>query len=274
LQGCPDIWELDGGDFAVIGADITNLAGALPPSAGCGPDERMVRIPRKTLVLAKPAWCSGDMTPPNDGNYDSALSPDGRLVATSHNGRVVLNDLVTGRLVCEFPQTSIARCVSFSADSAKLLAGNWDGAARLWDVKTGQLVWTSPAFRNAVGAVAFSSNGVFAVGSWDGTIKIWDADADQALATLTGHKAAVIQLAFSSDGRTLAGGSDDSTVKLWNLAIGREVVTIKTDVPQYYVKFSPDDKILATGGGDRKVHFWRAASLAEIAHTEKADAER
>jgi hypothetical protein len=54
LQGCPDIWELDNGDFAVIGADITNLAGTLPPSAGCGPDERMVRIPRKTLVLAKP----------------------------------------------------------------------------------------------------------------------------------------------------------------------------------------------------------------------------
>jgi hypothetical protein len=53
LRGCPDIWELDGGDFAVIGADITNLAGMLPPSAGCGPDERMVRIPRKMLVLAK-----------------------------------------------------------------------------------------------------------------------------------------------------------------------------------------------------------------------------
>ena len=53
-EGCPDIWELDSGDFAIIGTDITNLAGTLPPSAGCGPDERMVRIPRKTLVLAKP----------------------------------------------------------------------------------------------------------------------------------------------------------------------------------------------------------------------------
>ena len=52
--GCPDIWELDGGDFAVIGADITDLAAKLPPSASCGPDERMVRVPRKTLVLAKP----------------------------------------------------------------------------------------------------------------------------------------------------------------------------------------------------------------------------
>ncbi len=52
-QGCPDIFELENGDFAIIGADITEAAGLLPPSAGCGPDERIVRIPRKTLVLAK-----------------------------------------------------------------------------------------------------------------------------------------------------------------------------------------------------------------------------
>jgi hypothetical protein len=34
-------------------ADITDAAGMLPPTAGCGPDERIIRIPRKTLVLAK-----------------------------------------------------------------------------------------------------------------------------------------------------------------------------------------------------------------------------
>ena len=52
-HGCPDIWELDNGDFAIIGIDMTNLASQLPPSAGCGPDERMVRIPRKVLIRAK-----------------------------------------------------------------------------------------------------------------------------------------------------------------------------------------------------------------------------
>ncbi len=36
-DGCPDIWELDNGDFAVIGIDITDVAIAkLPPTAGCG----------------------------------------------------------------------------------------------------------------------------------------------------------------------------------------------------------------------------------------------
>ena len=52
--GCPDIWQLDNGDFAVIGMDITDAAASkLPPTAGCGPDERIVRLPRSLLVNAK-----------------------------------------------------------------------------------------------------------------------------------------------------------------------------------------------------------------------------
>jgi hypothetical protein len=53
-EGCPDIWELDNGDFAIIGIDITDAAIAkLPPTAGCGRDERIVRLPRNLLVNAK-----------------------------------------------------------------------------------------------------------------------------------------------------------------------------------------------------------------------------
>lgn len=54
LHGYPDIWELSSGDFAVIGIDITDSAKPdLPQTAGCGPDERIVRIPRNLLVNAK-----------------------------------------------------------------------------------------------------------------------------------------------------------------------------------------------------------------------------
>jgi hypothetical protein len=52
--GCPDIWELEGGDFAVIGTDITGHADKLPTTAGCGPDERIVKIGREILIRAKP----------------------------------------------------------------------------------------------------------------------------------------------------------------------------------------------------------------------------
>ena len=52
-SGCPDIFELGDGDFAIIGCDITEAQDALPPSAGCGSDERIVKVPRETLIGAK-----------------------------------------------------------------------------------------------------------------------------------------------------------------------------------------------------------------------------
>lgn len=55
LNNCPDIVALENGDFAVIGIDITEKArGRLPPTVSFGPDERVVWIPRTTLVRAKP----------------------------------------------------------------------------------------------------------------------------------------------------------------------------------------------------------------------------
>lgn len=54
LNGCPDVFELDSGDFAFIGQDITAAAAPkLPPDAGCGPDERIVCVPRRILINAK-----------------------------------------------------------------------------------------------------------------------------------------------------------------------------------------------------------------------------
>jgi hypothetical protein len=53
-QGCPDVWELSNGDFAVIGIRATDpLASALPEGASCGPDEEIVIVPRRILTAAK-----------------------------------------------------------------------------------------------------------------------------------------------------------------------------------------------------------------------------
>lgn len=51
---CPDILELESGDFAIIGVDITRESeGRFPAGSGCGPGERVVRIPRRLLVAAR-----------------------------------------------------------------------------------------------------------------------------------------------------------------------------------------------------------------------------
>jgi len=54
-NSCPDLLELETGDFAVIGTDITEAARPLLlPGSGCGAGERIVRVPRRLLVEARP----------------------------------------------------------------------------------------------------------------------------------------------------------------------------------------------------------------------------
>jgi hypothetical protein len=51
---CPDLWELDNGDIAVVGRDLTlQYHGRLPSGVSVGSDERLVVIPRNMLVAAK-----------------------------------------------------------------------------------------------------------------------------------------------------------------------------------------------------------------------------
>lgn len=53
-DGCPDIWELSNGDFAVIGIRKTReFLHLLPESAGCGLDEEIVLVPRVIMANAK-----------------------------------------------------------------------------------------------------------------------------------------------------------------------------------------------------------------------------
>ncbi|MBE2997696.1 hypothetical protein IDM40_03090 [Nocardiopsis sp. HNM0947] len=53
-SGCPDLWELDNGDIAVIGRDLTDTyRRRLPHDAAIAEDERLVIIPRNTLISAK-----------------------------------------------------------------------------------------------------------------------------------------------------------------------------------------------------------------------------
>ncbi|KAK5651140.1 hypothetical protein OQA88_13234 [Cercophora sp. LCS_1] len=79
--------------------------------------------------------------------------------------------------------------------------------------------------------------------------------------TLEGHRDSVRAVAFSPDGKTLASGSDDRTIRLWDTATGTHQQTLEGHSGSVWaVAFSPDGKTLASGSDDETIRLWDAAT--------------
>ena len=76
--------------------------------------------------------------------------------------------------------------------------------------------------------------------------------------TLSGHAQRVAAVAFSPDSRTLATGSTDYTVRLWDVPAGALRHTFEGHASSVLaVAFSADGGLLASGSEDTTIRLWR-----------------
>ncbi|WJW70100.1 serine/threonine protein kinase (plasmid) [Candidatus Chlorohelix allophototropha] len=86
------------------------------------------------------------------------------------------------------------------------------------------------------------------------------------LNTLSGHSHWVESVAYSPDGKTLASGSLDNSIKLWDAVTGKELRTLSGHTSAVEsVAYSPDGKTLASSGSnDYSIKLWDAVTGKEL----------
>jgi tRNA A-37 threonylcarbamoyl transferase component Bud32 len=82
--------------------------------------------------------------------------------------------------------------------------------------------------------------------------------------TLAGHTGPVWSVAFAPDGHTLATGSDDATLRLWDPTAGRQTAVLSGHGSAVLaVAFAHSGKFLVASGGDGTLRVWDAAGHKE-----------
>ncbi|MCA9194477.1 MAG: protein kinase [Planctomycetales bacterium] len=158
-------------------------------------------------------------------------APDSRSYVTAVMGDPTqLHDAASGRVIRQFHgHRGNVRSLVFDRSGYRLLTAGVDGSCSIWDLTRSDLHLNAQTTAGRIAAVDFHpSSKQYAVAirkelartassSGKPRIEIWETERHSLVARFEGHRDWLNCVRYSPDGKYLISGSDDKTVRVWDV---------------------------------------------------------
>lgn len=154
--------------------------------------------------------------------------------------------------------------LEFSADGQRLAVARPDRRVLVWDFESDSVKFATRTLNDVANIVQFlPDDDRLLLHDERNFLHVWRPRSEQPQPA--GHSREAWCVAFSPDGKLLASGSDDHTIKLWDVATARETAVLNghfATVSQ--ISFSPDGSRLASISLDGTLRLWDIATAMPL----------
>lgn len=199
------------------------------------------------------------------------ITPDGKhIVSGSDDETIRVWDVGKKEQVGRplFGHRDSVTSIAITPDGNRIISGSKDNTIRTWDVRMRREAVGRPPIPGHksywVGSIAMLPDGNF-VSAGNNTICVWNAKLGVQMGPgqgMGGHRSCINSIAISSDAKYLASGSEDETIRIWNVATKTQVgVLLGHTGGVNSVAITADRKRIASSSDDGTVRIWDADEL-------------
>lgn len=214
------------------------------------------------------------------GRPSMSFSPDSTTIAVGSFGGTKMISADTGMIGKRFDAikpTVFGYRLAFTPDSKSILVAQ-DTDLSLWNASTGALIQTygdraSPDWKAQPVTVAIDPTGKYvAGGGFDGVAHLWDLKTGKEIRQLCGQtndtsSVGIDSVAFNAKGTLLVTASQVGTVKVCDVATGKQVQDFKSTTRLLnvgYAVFTPDSKYVAGVDITGEIRLWDVGTGEQV----------
>jgi WD40 repeat protein len=147
------------------------------------------------------------------------------------------------------PGVNPINALDLTGDGARVAVGRAN-AVQVYDVDSGLDIISLGGHKDLIQSLRFNPAGtMLAAGSYQ-VVTIWTAPTGRLEKSLLAHAGPVTAFVVAADGATGYSGSDDKSIRVWNLSDGKLLRTLLQPAPVRALALFPGGTTLATGSAD------------------------